>query len=142
MQGQEVEWEEKRSATIINNTEFLLVAVLDSKKEEAFLGDHIPIFTSLNDLIYETEPDVLVDLTVPSAVYEHAMIALDNGVRPVIGTTGFTDLQLEDIRNKVEEKECRMYYCTKLFGWRCTDDEVCSNGSKVFTRSRNNRNAS
>ena len=59
--------------TIINNTEFLLVAVLDSKKEEAFLGDHIPIFTSLNDLIYETEPDVLVDLTVPSAVYEHTM---------------------------------------------------------------------
>lgn len=90
--------------TIISNTEFLLVAVLDSKKEEAFLGDHIPIFTSLNDLIYETEPDVLIDLTVPSAVYEHTMIALDNGVRPVIGTTGFTDLQLEDIRNKVAEK--------------------------------------
>ena len=101
-----------------------------------------PIFTSLNELIYQTEPDVLVDLTIPSAVFEHAMTALDNGVRPVIGTTGFTDLQLDDIRNKVEEKTSRMYYCTKLFDWCCTDDEVCTNSSKIFTESRNNRNAS
>lgn len=92
-------------ATIVKNTDFLLVSVLDNKKNEDFLGDNIPIFTSLKELIYQTEPDVLVDLTVPSSVFEHAMIALDNGVRPVIGTTGFTDLQLDEIRNKVEEKE-------------------------------------
>lgn len=92
-------------AMIIKNKEFLLVAVLDTKKEMECLGDNIPIFTSLNLLIEQTEPDVLVDLTVPSAVFEHAMTALENKVSPVIGTTGFTDLQLDTLRNKVEEKQ-------------------------------------
>lgn len=79
------------------------MAVLDYKQETECLGDNIPIFTSLELLIEQTEPDVLVDLTIPSAVFEHAMTALDYGVRPVIGTTGFTDLQLDTLRNKVEE---------------------------------------
>lgn len=91
-------------ATIIKNNEFLLVGVLDNKREDDYLGDNIPIFVSLKELIEQTEPDVLVDLTVPSAVFEHAMIALEYGVRPVIGTTGFSDLQLDEIKNKVEEK--------------------------------------
>lgn len=90
-------------ATVIKNENFLLVAVLDYKQETECLGDNIPIFTSLELLIEQTEPDVLVDLTIPSAVFEHAMTALDYGVRPVIGTTGFTDLQLDTLRNKVEE---------------------------------------
>lgn len=90
-------------ATVIKNEKFLLVAVLDYKQETECLGDNIPIFTSLELLIEQTEPDVLVDLTIPSAVFEHAMTALDYGVRPVIGTTGFTDLQLDTLRNKVEE---------------------------------------
>jgi 4-hydroxy-tetrahydrodipicolinate reductase len=92
-------------ATVIKNENFLLVSVLDSKKDMECLGDNIPIFTSLNLLIEQTEPDVLVDLTVPSAVFEHAMTALEYGVRPVIGTTGFTDLQLDTLRNKVEERQ-------------------------------------
>lgn len=90
-------------ATVIKNEDFLLVAVLDYKQETECLGDNIPIYTSLNLLIEQTEPDVLVDLTIPSAVFEHAMTALEYGVRPVIGTTGFTDLQLDTLRNKVEE---------------------------------------
>ncbi|MER2077984.1 4-hydroxy-tetrahydrodipicolinate reductase [Psychrobacillus psychrotolerans] len=90
-------------ATVIKNEKFLLVAVLDYKQEAECIGDNIPIFTSLDLLIEQTEPDVLVDLTIPSAVFEHAMTALDYGVRPVIGTTGFTDLQLDTLRNKVEE---------------------------------------
>ncbi|MEK5206844.1 4-hydroxy-tetrahydrodipicolinate reductase [Psychrobacillus sp. FSL H8-0510] len=90
-------------ATVIKNENFLLVAVLDYKQETECLGDNIPIYTSLNLLIEQTEPDVLVDLTIPSAVFQHAMTALDYGVRPVIGTTGFTDLQLDTLRNKVEE---------------------------------------
>lgn len=92
-------------ATIIKNEHFLLVSLLDNKMEEEYLGDNIPIFTSLEELIEQSEPDVLVDLTVPSCVFEHAMIALEHGVRPVIGTTGFTDLQLDEIRHKVEEKK-------------------------------------
>ncbi|MEK4245459.1 4-hydroxy-tetrahydrodipicolinate reductase [Psychrobacillus sp. FSL K6-2684] len=91
--------------TIIKNEDFLLVGLLDSKKTEATLGDNIPIYTSLTELIEETAPDVLVDLTVPSAVYEHIITALEYGVRPVVGTTGFSEVQLDNIRNLVEEKQ-------------------------------------
>ena len=92
-------------STVIKNAEFLLVGLLDSKKQEETLGDNIPIFTSLTELIEETAPDVLVDLTVPSAVYDHTITALEYGVRPVVGTTGFSDAQLDSIRNLVEEKQ-------------------------------------
>lgn len=91
--------------TVIKNEEFLLVGLLDSKNIDETLGDHIPIFTSLTQLIEETAPDVLVDLTVPSAVYDHIITALEYGVRPVVGTTGFSDAQLDSIRNLVEEKQ-------------------------------------
>ncbi len=90
--------------TIIKNEELLLVGMLDSKLEETNLGD-IPIYTSLVELIKETDPDVLVDLTVPSSVYEHTVTALEYGVRPVIGTTGFTEEQLATISCLVEDKK-------------------------------------
>ncbi|MEG0261330.1 MAG: 4-hydroxy-tetrahydrodipicolinate reductase, partial [Lysinibacillus sp.] len=48
-------------------------------------------------LISTTKPDVLIDLTTPEAVYVHTKVALENGVRPVIGTTGFTDEQLQEL---------------------------------------------
>ena len=89
--------------TVIKNEQFLLVGLLDNKEVETSLGD-IPIFTSLKELIKETEPDVLVDLTVPSSVYEHTITALEHGVRPVIGTTGFSEEQLETINHMVEEQ--------------------------------------
>lgn len=91
--------------TVIKNKEFLLVGLLDSKKIDETLGDNIPIFTSLTELIEETAPDVLVDLTVPSSVYEHTITALEYGVRPVVGTTGFSDAQFDSIRKLVEEKQ-------------------------------------
>lgn len=90
--------------TILKNPEFRLVSVLDTKKDVVYLGESVSVFTSLKELIEQSKPDVLVDLTIPSCVFEHAMTALDFGVRPVIGTTGFTELQLDEIRNKVEEK--------------------------------------
>lgn len=91
--------------TILKNPEFRLVSVLDTKKDLVYLGESVSVFTSLKELIEQTEPDVLVDLTVPSSVFDHAMTALEYGVRPVIGTTGFTELQLDEISNKVKEKQ-------------------------------------
>ena len=40
---------------------------------------------------------VLVDFTHPSVVYEHTRAAIAYGVHPVIGTTGLTPAQLEDL---------------------------------------------
>jgi 4-hydroxy-tetrahydrodipicolinate reductase len=40
---------------------------------------------------------VMVDLTHPSAVYDNVRMAIAYGVRPVVGTTGLTRVQLADL---------------------------------------------
>ncbi|RNJ26683.1 4-hydroxy-tetrahydrodipicolinate reductase [Halosegnis longus] len=48
----------------------------------------------LDDLaavLTETDPDALIDFTVPEATVEHAAVAAETGVPLVVGTTGFDD---------------------------------------------------
>lgn len=52
---------------------------------------------SLIETIQSTRPDVVVDLTHPSVVFEHTITTLQQGVHAVVGTTGLTDDQLSII---------------------------------------------
>ena len=99
--------------TIMKREGMELVAVLDYKQSGASLAhlenfpDHydIPIYTDFKKLVEETKPDVLVDLTNPHSVYEHTKQALQLNVRPVIGTTGFTDEQLDELTQLAASKK-------------------------------------
>lgn len=98
---------------LINNTEtFELVAVLDSKNEGAILSDvlgfqtsNAPIYVDIHKCLTETKPDVLIDLTTPEHGMYHASTALSYGVRPVVGTTGFSNEDLQTLDKLCEEKE-------------------------------------
>ncbi|WP_163537641.1 4-hydroxy-tetrahydrodipicolinate reductase [Gracilibacillus sp. YIM 98692] len=88
-----------------------LVACLDHKYEGMKISefDELPPFdvTIYNDIVecLETvEADVLVDLTTPEVGYLHTKTAIQYGVRPVVGTTGFTDEQLQELTDLSEEK--------------------------------------
>lgn len=89
-----------------------LVAVLDYKQVGETLADTgmfpthytAPIFTDFAELVEKTQPDVLIDLTNPGAVYEHTKQALVHNVRAVIGTTGFTDEQLSELTALAADK--------------------------------------
>ncbi|TWT07639.1 4-hydroxy-tetrahydrodipicolinate reductase [Planococcus sp. CPCC 101016] len=91
--------------TVMNNSEMELVAVLDYKEVGNTLAETnlfpasytAPIYIDLEKLHSETKPDVLVDLTTPEFVYEHTKQALDLKIRPVVGTTGFSDEQLDEL---------------------------------------------
>lgn len=48
--------------------------------------------------------DVLLDLTHPDSVYANVLKALEKGVRPVIGTTGLGEAQIEELRQRCGEK--------------------------------------
>jgi len=48
------------------------------------------------------KPDVLVDFTTPQSAMANAVTAIERGVRPVIGTTGFTPEQIAEL-----DKLCR-----------------------------------
>lgn len=91
--------------TIMKNPNMELVSVLDYKEVGETLADTnlfpqtftVPIFLKLADLHNKTKPDVLVDLTSPESVYQHTREALELGIRPVVGTTGFSDEELKEL---------------------------------------------
>lgn len=48
--------------------------------------------------------DVLVDFTQPKSIYENAKYCLNNGIKIVIGTTGLTDEQIEELKKLSQEQ--------------------------------------
>ena len=50
------------------------------------------------------EADVWVDFTTPKFAYENTRFALENGFAPVVGTTGFTSEEIEELTALSAEK--------------------------------------
>src|SRR5690625_5737996 len=59
----------------------------------------------MDKLFTEVKADVFVDLTIPEVGYQHTLAALKNGLRPVVGTSGFTEDEINTLRNLAKEKE-------------------------------------
>lgn len=91
---------------IANTAHFSLVACLDHKPatETHFSEGEVPVYTDAAHCFSEVEADVLIDLTTPQAAKNHLETALDHHLRPVVGTTGFTDDEIEQLREKAETK--------------------------------------
>ncbi|MBW5446609.1 4-hydroxy-tetrahydrodipicolinate reductase [Cohnella sp. CFH 77786] len=62
----------------------------------------IRVTADLASALESARPDVLVDFTSPKSALPNAEIAIAHGVRPVIGTTGFTPEQISEL-----DKQCR-----------------------------------
>lgn len=57
---------------------------------------------TLAQALSESGPDVVVDFTVPDAVFENARLCLEHGTHVVVGTTGMTDAQLDELRDAAQ----------------------------------------
>ncbi|MGG3450016.1 4-hydroxy-tetrahydrodipicolinate reductase [Domibacillus aminovorans] len=96
---------------VMDTPEFELVAALDRKhggetlSDIGFKGSDAPIYTDVRDCFADQLADVLIDLTTPEFGYIHTKAALEHGIRPVVGTTGFTDEQLQELKELSESKE-------------------------------------
>jgi len=91
---------------------FTLVACIDRKHDGKLMKDintlpdlNVPIFTDPEECFKQISTDVLLDLTVPDVCYRHARLALMHNVRPVVGTTGFTDDELEQLKQLATEHQ-------------------------------------
>ncbi|MBH0229568.1 4-hydroxy-tetrahydrodipicolinate reductase [Halobacillus yeomjeoni] len=96
---------------IDKQSKFSLAACIDRKNDGQKVSDidglpdlDAPIYTNPENALMETEADVLLDLTTPEYGYKHGKLALEYGVRPVIGTTGFSQDQLDELTRLAEEK--------------------------------------
>lgn len=77
---------------VLEQADFELVGLLDphASETEAFGA---PVFNAKEELI-GLSADVWIDFTQPSVAFANTEFALKQGIRPVIGTTGFTDEQI------------------------------------------------
>ena len=55
------------------------------------------ISDNLSEEISRTKPEIVIDFTVPAAVYDNVVTYLDLGVFPVVGTTGLTLPAVNDL---------------------------------------------
>jgi len=55
-------------------------------------GDALSVLT-------DTDTEVVIDFTHPSAVMDNLKFLIDNGIHAVVGTTGFTDERLDQVRS-------------------------------------------
>ena len=77
-----------------------LLDPLTSQKEVA----GVPVFNQKEDLI-GLEADVWVDFTTPKVAYEHTRFALEHDFAPVVGTTGFTSDEIEELIELSRKRE-------------------------------------
>jgi 4-hydroxy-tetrahydrodipicolinate reductase len=65
-----------------------------------------PVFATarIDTLLSSMKPDVLVDFTAPTAAVENVKAAARHGVAPVVGTTGFSAAQKEEMKRAIDGK--------------------------------------
>lgn len=100
---------------IMKTDHFNLVGVIDHKNDglmlselEGFSTANVPIFVNPDQCFSSTEADVLIDFTHPEAGVINANKALDYGVAPVIGTSGFSEKDVEHFKKRCEESKTGM----------------------------------
>ncbi|MDQ0058159.1 4-hydroxy-tetrahydrodipicolinate reductase [Paenibacillus harenae] len=63
----------------------------------------VTVSATLEEALASAQADVLVDFTVPQAAYGNTKTSILSGVRPIIGTTGFTPEQIVELDELCKE---------------------------------------
>lgn len=93
--------------TFLNNSDkFELVAGVvrdlksaDKNMLESFQAKGVRFVDNIDAELSSDKVDVLVELTTPDSVFENSKKALKNGVRPVIGATGLSEDDINELSN-------------------------------------------
>ncbi len=103
----------REAVNLIHNTEhFSLIGAIDYKNGGKSIAEieglapiDAPIFENIEACLQKVRPDVLLDLTTPEFGLIHTKTALHYGVRPVVGTTGFSPSDLVELGNIANQKQ-------------------------------------
>jgi len=63
----------------------------------------VTVAASFEDVIDSVQADVMVDFTTPHLAYAHAKRSIEAGIRPIMGTTGFTPEQITELEQLCEQ---------------------------------------
>ena len=84
------------------NPELELIGGVDINAGGKTLPDGKPVFTNIGEALEAVKADVVVDFTRPDVVMDSLRIILKKGIRAVVGTTGFTDERLAEVKELAE----------------------------------------
>ena len=82
---------------VYSEADLELVGAVDIKEGTVQLGDGVKVTTDLVAAIEAVKPDVVVDFTRPDVVMGNLRKMLPLGVHAVVGTTGFSDADLQEV---------------------------------------------
>ncbi|GGA23252.1 4-hydroxy-tetrahydrodipicolinate reductase [Paenibacillus physcomitrellae] len=95
---------------VLQDEELLLVSAVNRSQTGVDAGtlaglpaSGILVENDLERALKSSGADVLVDFTTPQTVYANTALAISLGVRPVVGATGFTPEQIEEL-----DKQCQL----------------------------------
>ena len=89
---------------VANTENFNLVSAIDKMNTGENIIDEVYIEGDLVKALKVHNLDVVVDFTQPSVVFENVKKYIENGIKSVIGTTGLTAEQIEEIKKLSKEK--------------------------------------
>lgn len=96
--------------TVLQQKDMELVGAVDKfGKDKTVEG--CPVDTDLVQALETCKPDVVVDFTRPDVVMDNLRIILNAGVNAVVGTTGFTQENLEDLKGLAEKNGVGILVC-------------------------------
>ena len=87
---------------VTEDPELALAGLLDPFTDEKEVAG-VPVFNAKEELA-GLQADVWIDFTTPKVAYENTRFALENGFAPVVGTTGFTPEQIEELTQLSRQK--------------------------------------
>lgn len=85
-------------AAVQQDPELKLVGAVDLPERAGQVLHGVTVQGDLGRALEEGRPQVMVDFTQPGAAMENIRLAVVHGVAPVVGTTGFSEADLEACR--------------------------------------------
>ena len=76
--------------TVIDNPYTELAAKIDINGSD--------VYSSIKQASESVKIDVLVDFTQPDSIFENAKFCINNDIKIVIGTTGLSDSQIQELK--------------------------------------------
>ena len=78
---------------------------LSQEQKDFFNSKKIALTDNLEAELHKQEADILVELTTPDSVFNNSKLALENGVRPVIGATGLSEADINELSKLAEKNQ-------------------------------------
>jgi 4-hydroxy-tetrahydrodipicolinate reductase len=124
--------------TVERQTDMRLVALVDpvyaSAAEAGAAASATPAFASLAAALEQTRPQVAVEFSVPSSVFENSLALLEAGIDLVVGATGLGDEQLARLFAAAREHQAHLLVAPNFALGAVLLMEFSRRAAKVYER--------